>query len=213
MKFHESVGPNPRVVRWFLREKGLEIESVLVDIIAGENRLAEYLQKNPVGQTPALELDNGVFLTEITAICEYLEELHPTPALIGETPLERAETRMWCRRMDLNIFEPLLNGFRFSDGLPLFESRLHCIPQAADDLKQTAQEQLTWLDGQLEGKAYVVGDRFTLADIMLYTLIEFGQREGQPFDHEKLATLAAWEQRISAERPHADGVAHVDELD
>ncbi|MFK7730324.1 MAG: glutathione S-transferase family protein [Pseudomonadales bacterium] len=212
MKIFESVGPNPRIVRMFLMEKGVELESTEIDIIAGENRQADFLAKNPTGQTPALQLDSGEFITEITAICEYLEEVHPSPPLIGETAEQRAETRMWVRRMDLNIFEPLLNGFRFSEGLPLFGSRVHCIPQAADDLKATAQEHLAWIDTVLADRTYVAGERFTLADIMLYVMVEFGFRQGQGFDHDKMPNLAAWEQRM-LERPTTVAAAHPDELD
>ena len=85
------------------------------------------------------------------------------PSLVGTTPVERAETRMWTRKVDLNIAEPMANGFRFSEGLELFKDRLHVIPQAADDLKATAQEWLAKLDGWIEGKQFICGDRFTMA--------------------------------------------------
>ena len=84
----------------------------------------------------------------------------------------------------LQIIEPLTNGFRYSEGYDLFKDRLHLIPQAADDLKEIAQERLQWLDGQLEGKEYVCGDRLTLADIMLYCFLNFGKTVGQPIDQK-----------------------------
>ena len=93
MKLYNSIGPNPRVVRVFAAEKGLEIPLVEVDLMAAENRREPYLQKNAAGQLPALELDNGHCITEITAICEYLEDTHPAPPLIGSTPEEKAEAR------------------------------------------------------------------------------------------------------------------------
>lgn len=207
MKFHQSLGPNPRVVRMFIEEKGLNIDSVEVDIMSGENRQADYLKKNPTGGSPALETDEGQFITEITAVCEYLEELNPTPILIGATPLERAETRMWTRRIDLGIIEPLTNGFRYSEGLGLFESRLHCIPAAADDLKQTAQEQLAWLNGLMDGKDFIAGNRFTLADILLYAFIDFGRNVGQAYDRAELTNIAAWEDRV-ASRPSVEASKH-----
>src|SRR3546814_14286144 len=110
MKLYNSVGPNPRVVRMFAAEKGIDLPKQDVDIRAGDNRLEPYLKVNPAGQCPALELDNGTILTEITAICEYLEEKNPDPPLLGRTPEERAQTRMWTRRVDLNIVEPLTRG-------------------------------------------------------------------------------------------------------
>jgi len=201
MKFYNSIGPNPRVVKLFIAEKGLDVPRVDVDLMAGENRQAAYGAKNPSGTTPALELDDGVVLSEITAICEYLEELHPTPPLIGATPKERAETRMWVRRIDLGIVEPMANGFRFSQGLAMFKDRLRCIPQAADDLKATAQEKLTWLDGLIAGRTWIAGERFTLADILLFCFLDFGAGVGQPLNGGNKA-VTAWFERVKA-RPSA----------
>jgi len=155
MKLYDSIGPNPHVVKMFLAEKGLDVERTPVDLMAGENRLASYGQVNPSQTLPALELADGEVVAEITAICEYIEELHPAPPLIGSTPLERAQTRMWSRRIDLGIVEPMTNGFRYSQGLQLFEHRIHCIPQAADDLKAIAKEKLAWLDGLVDRRRAV----------------------------------------------------------
>ncbi|HXQ45007.1 MAG TPA: glutathione S-transferase family protein [Caulobacteraceae bacterium] len=201
MKFYNSVGPNPRVVKMFIAEKGIDIPRVEVDLMAGENRQAAHLSRNPSGQMPTLELDDGVFISEILPICEYLEEVHPTPALIGTNAEERAVTRMWTRRIDLNVCEPMANGFRYSTGLRLFESRMRVIPQAADDLKALAAEKLAWMDGLLGSKPFIVGDRFTLADILLFVFVEFGGVVGQPLDAAN-KNLAAWRDRVSA-RPSA----------
>jgi glutathione S-transferase len=201
MKLYTSIGPNPKTVRMFMAEKGIELPKVEVDLAGGENRRDPYLSKNPSGQLPCLELDDGTYLAEITAICEYLDEKYPGPSLLGKTPEERAETRMWVRRIDLNIAEPLTGGFRYSDGLKLFEKRMHCMPQAAADLKQIAQEKLAWLDGLMAGKTYVCGGRLTLADIVLFAFLEFGARVGQAINPE-LKTLAGWYERMRA-RPSA----------
>ena len=201
MKLYDSPSPNPRVVRMFMAEKAIDIPRVAIDVRGGENRRAAYLARNPAGQTPCLELDDGFHLTEITAICEYLEEMHPTPALIGGTPRERAEARMWTRRIDLNIVEPLANGFRFAEGLKIFQNRIHTIPQAAADLKQIAQEKLAWLDGLMAGRTWVCGNRFTLADILLFSFLDFGAAVGQKFSPE-LKNIDAWFTRMKA-RPSA----------
>jgi len=195
MKFFNSLGPNPRVVRMFMAEKGISIPLHEVDIMAGENRQDAHLKRNPHGQMPALELDNGAFLSEVTAICEYLEDKNPKPALIGTTPEEKAETRMWTRRIDLNICEPLANGFRFSQGLPLFQSRIVTVPEAADGLKRIAQDRIKWLDGQMAGKDYVVGKRLTLADILLFCFLDFGNQVGQPINPE-FKNIAPWFNRM-----------------
>ena len=148
MKLYNSGGPNPRMVRMFMAEKGFDVPKVDVDLRGGENRREPYLKINPAGQCPALELDDGTVLAEITAICEYVDEKKKdTPSLIGDTPEERARTRMWTRRIDLNIAEPATNGFRFAEGLKMFENRIRCIPEAADGLKATARDKLKWLDG------------------------------------------------------------------
>lgn len=201
MKLYNSIGPNPKMVRMFLMEKGMELPLVQVDLMGGENCQAPYLAVNPSGQMPALELDDGTVLAEITAICEYLDEIGPGPSLIGSTPEERAETRMWSRRIDLNILEPLANGFRFSEGLRLFENRLHCIPEAADGLKATARKKLAWLDGLMAGNSFVAGERLTMADLLLYPFLEFGAQVGQPLP-EGLANIPAWYERMKA-RPSA----------
>lgn len=197
MKLYTSVGPNPRVVRMFMAERKAAAELVKVDIRGGENRREAYLQKNPAGQTPALELEDGTVLTEITAICEYLDEITPGPSLIGATPQERAETRMWVRRIDLHVCEPMANGFRWSDGLPMFGDRVRCIPEAAPGLKLIAQERLAWIDGLIEGRRFICGERLTLADILLFGFLEFGIRIGQPFSRE-LSTIPSWFDAMAA---------------
>jgi glutathione S-transferase len=197
MKFYNSMGPNPHVVRMFMAEKGLQIPSQDVDLMAGDNRKPEHLARNPHGQMPTLELDDGSFISEILAICEYLEDTHPAPPLIGSNPREKAEARMWTRRVDLNICEPLANGFRFSQGHRLFKDRIVTVPEAADGLKKMAQDRLKWLDGQLEGREFLCGKRFTLADILLYCFLDFGNAVGQPLAPEN-ANVAAWFARVKA---------------
>ncbi|HUB85914.1 MAG TPA: glutathione S-transferase family protein [Rhizomicrobium sp.] len=199
MKLYNSIGPNPRVVRMFIAEKGITIPMEEVDLMKGDNRREPYLSKNSIGQMPALELDGGHCVTEITAICEYLEDIHPTPPLIGDTPEKKAETRKWTRRVDLNICEPLTAGFRFSVGLKLFENRIPTIPEAADGLKRVAQHYLKWLDGEMAGKQFICGKRFTLADILLFCFLDFGATVGQPIDPD-FKNVTAWFARVK-ERP------------
>ena len=201
MKLYNSVGPNPKVVRMFMAECGLEMDRQDIDLMAGENRQEEFVSKNPTGTSPALELDDGSILSEITAICEYLAEKDGGSSLIGDTAEERAETRMWSRRIDLGILETMTNGFRYSEGLPIFKDRLTTIPHAADDLKGIAQEKLTWLDGQMAGKQFVCGDRFSLADVLLFSFLEFGGQVGQPLN-ESNKNILSWYERVGS-RPSA----------
>lgn len=201
MKLYDSVGPNPHVVRMFAAEKGMKLDSVKIDLMGGENRRPEYMARNPAGQSPCLQLDNGDYLAEITAICEYLDEVGPSPSLIGSTAEERAMTRMWVRRIDLNIAENLGNGFRFSEGLPIFKDRITTIPEAAEGLKKITREKLAWLDGLIAGRTFIAGEKLTLADVLLYCFLAFGKAVGQPFD-EKLGNIKAWYDRMAA-RPSA----------
>ena len=195
MKLYNSIGPNPHVVRMFIAELGLDIETIEMDLMAGENRQEEHLKRNPSGQSPTLELEDGSFLSEITAICEYLDEKQGNTDLMGKTPEERALTRMWTRRVDLQIIEPLTTGFRYSEGLELFKTRMQTIPEAADGLKSIAQEKLSWLDGEMEGKDYICGDRFSLADVMLFCFITFGATVGQSVSEEN-TNLTSWYDRV-----------------
>lgn len=199
MKLYDSIGPNPRIVRMFMAEKNISIPKQTVDLRAGENRQAEHLKRNPHGQMPALELDDGSYLSEVTAICEYLEEKQPAPPLIGSTAEERAECRMWTRRVDLNICEPLAMGYRFGEALKFFEKRVPVAPEASPGLKMIAANRLEWLNGQIAGKQYLCGDRFTLADVHLYCWIEFGNQVGQPLNTAN-TNIVAWFARVG-ERP------------
>jgi glutathione S-transferase len=201
MKFYNSIGPNPQVVRIFAAEKGIKLDTIDIDILKGDNRQADHLARNPAGQSPSLQLDSGAFVNEITAICEYLEELNPTPALIGSTPEERAETRMWVRRFDENVNIPLANGFRWSEGAPLFTGRIPVFPEAAPQLKAQAKDRIAWIDGMLEGRQFFCGDRFTLADIMAFVFLSFGGAVGQPLDPAN-KNLTAIMERVKS-RPSA----------
>ena len=201
MKLYDSIGPNPRIVRMFIAEKGIEMPKQTVDLRGGENRQEAHLKRNPHGQMPTLELDDGHYVSEITAICEYLDEVSPGPSLLGKDATERAETRMWARRIDLNILEPMANGFRYGEGLKMFESRIRCIPQAAGDLKAIAQDRLAWLDKLMAGREFVCGGRLSLADILLFAFVDFFDKVGQPINPE-LRNIAAWHARMKA-RPSA----------
>ena len=165
--------------------------------MGGENRQADYVKINPGGQLPALELDNGDVIAEIIPICEYLDDKNGSSSLIGTTPEERAETRMWVRRIDLYIMEPLANGFRYAEGQQLFQDRMTLIPHAADDLKKLAQEKITWLDGLMEGRQFLGGDRPSLPDVLLYCFLAFGNTVGQPLN-EANKNVTAWFERMQS---------------
>ncbi len=193
MKLYDSIGPNPHVVRMFCAEKGVALERVPVDIMKAENRGGEHLKRNPAGQLPSLELDDGTFINEVTAICEYVEEIHPRPALIGETPKERAETRMWLRRFDLNVAEPLAYGFRCGEGIGMFAPRIPTDAAISPGMKMIAQDRMKWLSDMLGPRQWFCGDRFSLADIYAFAFLGFGEMVGQKINPEATNLRAIYE--------------------
>ncbi|MGH8517448.1 MAG: glutathione S-transferase family protein [Panacagrimonas sp.] len=206
MKLLNSFGPNPRMVRMFLLEKGIELPLQDHDILGGENRQPAFTSKNPAGQVPALELDNGTVIGETVAICEYLDELNPGKSLVGNNAEEKAISRMWQRRIELNITEPAYNGFRFAEGIDLFRNRVRCIPEAAAGLKDTAQINLKWLDNLIGGRDYICGNQIRLADLILYCCLDFAAGVGQPLNPE-LKNVNAWFKRVDS-RPSAKASLH-----
>lgn len=201
MLIYDAISPAPRCLRMFVLEKGLRLPAVTVDVMRGENREPAWLAVNPAGQTPALRLDDSTVLAEAVAIAEYLEELHPAPALIGATAQERAQTRQWWRRVELNVTEFIHNAFHYAEGLPRFTSRIPVAPEAAAGLKRIAQDRLAWLDGLFGAGPWLCGERFTAADIWLYVWLDFGAEVNQPFDRT-LPAIGPWFARVAA-RPSA----------
>ena len=199
MILFNSLGPNPHTVRMFAAEKGLSLPLQEVDVMGGEHRRPPYSLQNPMMQTPALETDDGQIIVELTAICEYLEELHPDPPLIGATPGERAETRMWVRRLDLNILEGRSRAGRAIMGREFYidKIKLLSIP-AARELQAIVEDRILWLDRQIDGKTWICGDRFTLADIMFYCFMAFRAPEGGSNLPPGTPNLAAWYDRVKA---------------
>lgn len=206
MKFYNSLGPNPRLVRMFLLEKGMELPTVEVDIMGGENRQSEYLAKYPMGELPCLELDDGSVIGQTVTICEYLEEVQGGKPLIGDTPEARARTRMWIRHIEDRYSNPMANGFRWAEGLAMFKDRRFTAPSAAEDLKAQARHGLQWIDEQLAGRADVTGDGFGLADIVLYVSVDFASGVGQPPD-PSLANIQTWLDGVAA-RESAEASVH-----
>ena len=204
MKFYTSSRtPNPRRVAMFLAEKGLaDIEQVQVDLGAGQNRSPEFLDKNPFGRVPVLELDDGRLLSETRAICTWLEGHAPEPNLMGEGFDERAFIEMTDRRVELHLFFGIANCVRHTHpGLAMLEQ-----PQFADfgvSQGEKMRDTARWLDQTLAGQPFVAGQRFTIADITAFCALEFarGLMKFRP-SAEGMAHLQAWRDRI-AERPSA----------
>jgi glutathione S-transferase len=200
-RLYDSFGMNPRMVRFYLAEKGLNVERQEVDILGAENRGSDYLERNPAGQLPTLELSDGTHIAETAAIIEYLEELHPEPALIGSTPKQRAVTRMWWRRVEIGICRPMVLGFYYSEALEIFKTRFKCYPEQAEGQKEIARAGMRWLDGVMNAP-WLAGERFTVADICLYCYVDQLWDVGQRIPDD-LRPLNAWFRRVG-ERPAAE---------
>ncbi len=209
---HSSLGPNPRLVRMFLTEKGMEegrdFERVHYDIITGENRQnADYIAKNPLGTIPTLELDDGTCLTESWPICEFIEEAHPAPNLFGETPRERAEVRKWARLFDQEVVVPMTMGFRAGGGRPMFEPRMSVVTaEAGAELAAMSDEKWRMFDSVLGDSNHLALGRFTFADLLMFCFANFGFTVGWKLPegtdnlarfvetHNQRASAAVWKE-------------------
>jgi glutathione S-transferase len=187
--------PNPRRVRLFLKVKGIRIDERMVSLMAREHKSDAVVALNPRGQVPFLELDDGRVIAETVSICRYLDELHPDPPLIGTTPFERAETDMWIRRVETGVGTPV--GLFWQHGHPLTAKIVNQVPGMGEAAKAQAITMMGWLDAQLAGHDWLAGDRFTLADISLLSIIDFANWIGIALPADA-SHLTAWHQRATA---------------
>jgi len=185
--------PNPRRVRLFLKAKGLEIEERMVSLMAREHKSDAVLARNPRGQVPFLELDDGRVIAETISICRYLDELYPDPPLIGRDAFERAETDMWIRRVESGLGTPV--GLFWQHGHTLTAKLVNQVPGMGDAARAQAMAMLGWFDGQLAGHDWLAGSRFTLADLALTSIIDFAGWIGIEMP-EAATALRAWHGRV-----------------
>jgi glutathione S-transferase len=168
-----GVAPNPRRVRIFLAEKGVEVPIVTVNIAKAENREPAFLAVNPLGTLPVLELDDGRRLTESVAICRYIEAQHPEPPLMGVDPEDCAWVEMWSRRMEIELLFPIAQTFRNTHAF--WAGRVRQVPEWGEVCREKSEQRLAWLDAELADRAWVAGERFTIADITALVSIDFGR--------------------------------------
>lgn len=195
-----SPAPNPRRVRLLAAEKGIELPSEQISILKGEHKSAAYRAVNPLGQTPALKLDDGEVITESVAICRYLEALHPEPPLFGATPIDAARIEMWSRRIELRLTVP--TGMIWIHTHP-FTARVvpHQHKAFGESNRVLVERALAMCDDALDEAPYIAGEHYSMADILLLTTIDFGTFIGLTVP-EELARLNDWHRRVSA-RPSA----------
>ncbi|NVK54110.1 MAG: glutathione S-transferase family protein [Alteromonadaceae bacterium] len=174
MKIYDTqTAPNPRRVRMFIAEKGIQVDYVQVDIKNAENRSAEFLAKNPLGKLPVLELDDGTCISESDAICAYIEALHPFPPLLGETPLEKGIVAMWQRRLDGGLMLPVTQCFAHTTGY--FKDRMTPIPAYGEEAGKEVVAFYGLLEARLADSRFITGDKFSIADIIALCAIDFAR--------------------------------------
>ena len=200
MKVYDSkAAPNPRRVRVFVAEKGIEVPFEELDIVNAVNRQEDFRKKNPMGTIPVLELDDGTCISESAAICRYFEEMHPEPPLLGVDGKDRAVVAMWDRRMEFELLLPIANAFRQQHAF--FKGRIEQCPEYAEVSKRQAIQNLAWLDEALADRKFVAGDRYTIADITALCGVDFGKVSKITIQPDQ-KNLSRWYEEVSA-RPSA----------
>ena len=198
--YNHAMAPNPRRVRIFAAEKGIELPTEDIDILGGQNRTPEFLAKNSSGAVPVLEFDDGSCLSESVAICRYLEGLHPEPNLMGRGLREQVEIERWNRRMELELFAAI--GRTVQNTSPIFQGRFKQFPDYGETQRAVVQQRLERMDRELQGREFVAGDRFTIADITALVAIDIGGMLANIKIEPELAHLTRWHKAVS-NRPSA----------
>jgi glutathione S-transferase len=196
MKLYVANAPSPAIARRLALIKNIKLDLVEVDMMNKENRNQEFLKLNPAGQLPILELDDGRALAELTAIAEYFEELVPDPVFVGRDAFERAETRMWMRRIDTKIILPMAMAFQHGRGAPFFSGRITIHENLSEPCALLTREGMAWLDQQMQERQFLCGDRITYADVMFHGFVTFFGKMGQAID-PSLAALTAYMERLA----------------
>lgn len=192
--------PNPRRVRIFLAEKGIDVPTEQIDLGALQQRSDAYTAINPMQRVPALVLDDGTVIAESIAICRYFESLQPEPILFGTDPLDSALVEMWNRRTELHLFFPVATIFQHLH--PAMRRMVDPqVPAWGEANKPRVMQFLEFLDGELKDRSYVAGDRYTVADITALVAVDF-MRVSKLVVPENLGNLQRWHQAV-AKRPSA----------
>jgi glutathione S-transferase len=201
MKLYDSGrAPNPRRARVFLAEKGIEVELVPVDLGKLEQKSPDFTRINPRQRVPALVLDDGTVITETMAICRYFEALKPEPNLFGRTPVEQGLVEMWQRRVELELLYPIMFVLRHTNpGMAPVE--VPQVPEWGEANRPKVMAYLEFLNLELAERAYMAGDRFTVADITAMVALDF-MRVIRIEVPEAFSHLLRWKSLVSG-RPSA----------
>ena len=196
MKIYEArTAPNPRRVRMFLAEKGIDMEYVQLDLAGGDNLAETMRSKNVTTKIPFLELNDGTCIGESMAICRYFEETHPDTPLLGTTPLQKAQVEMWQRRVEFYFF--LAVGMCFQHTTGYFKDRMTPVPAWGEESGKNAVAFLDTLEQHLAQNAYLCGDYFSAADITLLCALDFA-RVVKIKLQDQHANLKRWYELVSS---------------
>ncbi len=197
MKLYDFImAPNARRVRIFIAEKQLDIPREMVDLTVGAHHAPAFLRLNPRAEVPVLETDEGICISESSAICRYLEALYPEPNLMGSTPLEVAQVEMWQRRVEFGLYQSVSAVFRHLNPA-MAKAEVPQVSQWGEANRPKILAGLEFLDQQLAQEAYLAGPRFTYADIVAITTLDF-MKVTQTEVPEKLVHLLRWRAEVSA---------------
>lgn len=196
----DNRAPNPRRVRVFLAEKGIEVERRHIDIMAEEHKTPEMVRRNPFMRIPVLELDDGTCIAEAMAICRYFEALNPEPALFGKTPLEIGLIDMWQRRIELQLMHPIAFAFRHSHPR-MAHLEVPQIKEWSEVNVGRVEAVLDFLNGELASRQFIAGDSFSVADIDALCAVDF-MRVARVALKDEHTHLKRWHDEVSA-RPSA----------
>ena len=194
--------PNPRRVKIFAAEKGIDLELVNCDMSKREHKSEEFLKKSPSGKIPVLELDDGRCISESVAICRYLESIEPEPNLFGKDPFELAFIESRNRHIELELWTQIgtswVNG-PIVGSMGIFEQ----IPAAKSASDKNVNSFYKRLDREFSSSRFVAGDRYTIADITLLSAVDFASRMVDLKPDDELKSLHRWHQEVSS-RPSSD---------
>ena len=198
MKLYDyGTAPNPRKVRIFLAEKGVEYELVQVDMTKREHKSPEFLKMNPSGKVPVLEIDDGRYLSESIAICRYLEGVYPQPNLFGVDAFEMGHIEMRNRQMETELWSQI--GVSWVNGPVMAKMGIYKqIPEAKAASDANVKNYYERLDRELAVSDYIAGSRFTVADITLLTGVDFAAMRVGLQPDESLANLWRWHALVSS---------------
>ena len=203
MKLYTYAGaPNPRRVHIYLAEKQIEVPFEQVDLMQGENRRPEFMEKvNVMGGLPVLELDDGSHIAESVAICRYFEALHPAPPLFGRGASEQATIEMWLRRMEFNFMVPV--GMVWIHGSPLTARvNKNQIAEMAQQSRRVVERYFGFLDDQLADREFIAGDSYSMADILALCTLDFAANLNELAHSPEQKNLTRWHEAVSS-RPSA----------